>query len=124
MFGGLSKYSATTLNFGRMSGPTRDLVGEAVLVGTAVGGSCVAVALGTSVSVAVGGKVVKVEVGLAGMGRVEVGITKGGAVRVGKKTAVIVRLGVGKTIGVGVVNNEMLQARATRATNPTAKIGI
>src|SRR4030067_346646 len=93
MFGGLSKYSATTLNFGRMSGPTRDLVGEAVLVGTAVGGSCVAVALGTSVSVAVGGKVVKVEVGLAGMGRGAGGSTKGGGGRGGGKTPVNIRLG-------------------------------
>jgi hypothetical protein len=90
------------------------------LVGAAVGGGCVAVALGARVFVAGGGEVA---VGIAATGRVAVGITKGGEVRVGKKTAVMVRSGVGKTIGVGVLAKEKLQARATSATNPTAKIG-
>ncbi len=44
-------------------------------------------------------------------------------VTVGLKTAVIVRSGVGKTIGVGDETNGKLQASIAKATAPSARIG-
>lgn len=92
-----------------------------VRVGIGVGGGRVAVAVGHGE----GGSCDSVGTGLSDGGwKVNVGNPTAGVACVGLKTAVMVRSGVGKTIGVGAETNGKLQARAVRINIPVIKIGI
>jgi hypothetical protein len=92
-----------------------------VRVGIGVGGRAVAVAVGTGV----GGTRDWLGTGLFnGGGKVNVGNPTGGVGSVGLNTAVMVKSGVGKTIGVGADTNGKLQASAVKINNPAIKSGI
>ena len=93
MVGAVLKKTAFILNFGRISGPAYEIVAVAVLV--AVGGKGVAV--GNCIDVGIICVLIEFVAegseGAAGMTGIDV--------IVGLKTAVMVRSGVGNTIGVG-----------------------
>ncbi len=92
-----------------------------VRVGIGVGGRGVAVSVGSGV----GGTGESVGTGLSnGGGRVKVGNPTGGVGCVGLNTAVMVKLGVGKTIGVGAETNGKLQASADKINKPVINSGI
>ena len=87
-----------------------EAISAGVRVGIGVGGGEVAVSVGSGV----GGNGDSVGVGLStGGGRVKVGNPIGGVGWVGLNTAVMVKSGVGKTIGVGAETNGKLQARTS-----------
>lgn len=106
---------AETLYFGRASGPSTTCVATGVLVGAAVGAE--KVALGDEGSIV--GMVVAVPGTAVGRGELVAG---GGSVGgmfglmtcVGLKIAVMVKSGVGKINGVGVVTAGRLQASTAR----------
>jgi hypothetical protein len=102
------------LNFGRISGPAYEIVAVAVRV--AVGGRDVAVGVGVELGM------ICVLIALVFVGRsVATGLT-GMEVIVGLKTAVMVRSGVGKTIGVGAAVKGKLHAMDARINTLTTAV--
>jgi hypothetical protein len=96
------------------------VAGADVFVGTAVVGATVGVAVGAAVGPSVGGGFVLVGLGTVPVARTS-GVGEGGMIWVGLKTAVIVRFGVGKTKGVGVIEAGKLQADTPRTRSKAPK---